>query len=376
LHYGESVLKSLYFLFKNLTPTDECPVECINGIDVEVTLTVGQETYPYRTQISLGVDHPNIELTNRRLIATDENPPGGIQVPLTSGLIQSADDNIRGSLFVHIEWEGQVLQHHTYSVNIAPVNEWRLGAKDSLLQPMFVQPRDNAVKEIIKKAEKYLQCIEGDTDASFCGYQAENVEPQINAIWSALVLDFEISYVSPPPSFNVGTQRLRTPSQILNEGRGTCVDLALMVASCLEWIELFPVVINTQKHSFVGCWKYDSENHTHEEYGWEIQCYQMFLEQHKKGMHKLESNRGYPWVFTADHYSIFYDLIYKESIIPMEAVSITEGKLYSAAKAYAVSYFEEDNIYGNEEFDPGKFESVTDVLRSRHFLQPLPLAKN
>lgn len=386
LHYGESVLASLYFLFKNLTPK-KGTAHSIKGIDVEVTFNIGQESYPYRTLVSLGVDHPNLELTNRNLVATADNPPGGIKVPLTSGLIQSAEDNVRGSIYVNIEWEGQILHRHTYSVNIAAVNEWRLGAKDSLLQPMFVQPRDCAVKEIVASAQSYLRCLEGSAGASFNGYQSSNIESQINAIWSTLVLDYKLGYISPPPSYNLGSQRLRTPSQVLKEGRGTCVDLALMLASCLEWIELYPVVFNMAQHAFVGCWAHASSNSSYievDENGEEkeviVQCYDEFAKQYKAGaFQEVESIvDSYPWVFPADAYRTVYHLISTGAIIPLETVCITEPAMYESAKEFAIGYFGETAANGpsTELLTIGAFESVTDVRLSRQHLQPLPLPKN
>ena len=103
-----------------------------------------------------------------------------------------------------------------------------------------------------------------DYSAGFSGYQAyddsldnpwRGVDLQVQAIWTAISLDYGLSYINPPPSYSENAQRLRTPSRILDERRGTCVDLALLMAACLEWVEIYPVIFNLNDHAFPGYWR-------------------------------------------------------------------------------------------------------------------------
>jgi hypothetical protein len=55
-------------------------------------------------------------------------------------------------------------------------------------------------------------------------------------------------------------QRLRTPSDVILGKRGTCVDLALLFAPCLEYIEIFPSLIMLNDHAFPAYWR-DEEEH-------------------------------------------------------------------------------------------------------------------
>ncbi|MEM9412891.1 MAG: hypothetical protein AAGA30_17400, partial [Planctomycetota bacterium] len=217
----------------------------------------------------------------------------------------------------------------------------------------------------------------------------------LEAIWTALLYDFKLDYVSPPPAYNVGTQRLRTPSQVLSERRGTCVDLALLAASCFEWIELYPVIFNTSKHAFVGCWRYDEpkaepiRNAETEEL---ILSHSEFFEKFKAGHFTKEQSvvSEYPWVLGEDDFGTLCDLVYNGAIIPLETVCLTEYRLYSVAREYAIGYFIDDRGENLDrakemqsskldEFYPGPFESLTDVISSRQCLpkslQPLPLSQ-
>ena len=51
------------------------------------------------------------------------------------------------------------------------------------------------------------------------------------------------------------SQRIRTPSEIVAGGFGTCIDLALLFASCLEAVEIYPVVFLLNDHAFPGYWR-------------------------------------------------------------------------------------------------------------------------
>jgi hypothetical protein len=44
------------------------------------------------------------------------------------------------------------------------------------------------------------------------------------------------------PEADISDQRLRTPSMIVRDHSGTCVDLALFFAACLELVDIYPVI--------------------------------------------------------------------------------------------------------------------------------------
>src|SRR5262249_51738656 len=95
----------------------------------------------------------------------------------------------------------------------------------------------------------------------FDGYQsvdgrdATPVDEQVKAIWAALVNEYRLQYISPPPAYSTRTQRLRTPSDIVDSNSGTCIDLALLLASCLEYIDINPVLVLQEGHAFAGYWR-------------------------------------------------------------------------------------------------------------------------
>ena len=144
------------------------------------------------------------------------------------------------------------------------MDEWLDDTNENPWLPSFVLPRDPAVTRIINVARQHLVTLLDDPTAGFDGYQSvqaktirrfENVDVQVRAIWAALVNEFKLLYINPPPAYSKQSQRLRTPSEILASGSGTCIDLALLLAACLEYIDVYPVVVLLSGHAFVGYWR-------------------------------------------------------------------------------------------------------------------------
>ena len=79
------------------------------------------------------------------------------------------------------------------------------------------------------------------------------------AIWAALAEPAPIAYVLPPASFEQSGQRVRSPSDILQRRVGTCLDLTLLYAACLEQAGLNPLIVLVDGHAFAGVWLKDED---------------------------------------------------------------------------------------------------------------------
>ena len=101
-------------------------------------------------------------------------------------------------------------------MTLIPVDEWLDDTENNPWLPSFVLPRDPAILKIINSSRRYLIGIMDDPAAGFDGYQEEaaGVDKQVQAIWTALVNEYRIQYINPPPAYSRQTQRLRTPSDI------------------------------------------------------------------------------------------------------------------------------------------------------------------
>lgn len=223
----------------------------LDEISVTVDLNVGDGSLPFR-------------YTERLLESSQRDVSSLVRVPLTAPILRSLRERVQTTLYAKVSWDGRVAHESTESVTLLPVDEWLDDTTENPWLPSFVLPRDPAIVKIISAARQYLVTLLDDTTASFDGYQSvtdvanpplENVDMQVRAIWAAIVNEFKLLYVNPPPAYSKQSQRLRTPSEILDSGSGTCIDLALLLAACLEYIEVYPVLVLLSGHCFVGYWR-------------------------------------------------------------------------------------------------------------------------
>jgi hypothetical protein len=228
----------------------------LEDITVTVELNLGAENYPFRCTL--------LELTEPQLAMATL-----VQIPLTASLPRSLRERVHSTVYIKVACGGRTAKESTKRVTLIPVDEWVDDTDNNPWLPSFVLPRDPAVLKIITSSRRYLVGIRDDPAAGFDGYQSvdpeaedpsEGVDAQVRAIWTALVNEYRIQYINPPPSYSDQSQRLRTPSDILSSGTGTCIDLTLLLASCLEYIDIYPVLVLLTGHAFVGYWRSEEEH--------------------------------------------------------------------------------------------------------------------
>ena len=227
----------------------------LDDVRIEVELEAGGIVQQFRRTISLR--EPHVALADT------------ITLPLTAPLLRSLQERTHTTVYTRVTWEGRVAHEETHRVALLPVDEWYDDTKNNPWLPSFVLPRDPAVARIIGDARKYLIALTDDPNAGFDGYQqvddpesgkhaTDRTDLQVQAIWTALVNERKLLYINPPPAYSRGGQRLRTPSEMLHTSSGTCIDLSLLLAACLEYVEIHACLVLLTGHCFVGYWRADA----------------------------------------------------------------------------------------------------------------------
>lgn len=192
-----------------------------------------------------------------------ELPAGGtfrfddIELALDRDRLINTTERERAELVVEARANGTVHGRHTNDVDLLSYNEWSAASVPQLLAA-FVMPNHPVVGETLKLARTILQDRTGDP--SLNGYQsgsAQRVLAQTAAVYAALQR-LDITYANPPASFETRGQKVRTPEQVLGQRMGTCLDLTLFVAACLEQIGLRPLLFVVDGHAFPGVWLVES----------------------------------------------------------------------------------------------------------------------
>ncbi len=171
-------------------------------------------------------------------------------VPETSYL-SALDESHPATISIEVArmWAPNI--HFTVPIKVLAHNEWFNAPifYDSLAS--FVQPNTRAVQSVLDGAAELLRTQTGD--ASLSGYQGgrERAAMIAAAIYASLRAR-QIRYITPPASFENTGQKIRTTAQVLEQRFGTCIDLSVTYAACLEAAGLRPLVWLLDDHAFAG----------------------------------------------------------------------------------------------------------------------------
>ena len=186
---------------------------------------------------SVAISRPKLLLNGEYLAGMTEKVTGVLHIELKNEEKTLVSDDAQTTVLAFDEWHG---------INLYPE-----------LLASFVTPNHPELARIIARATEFLGQWTGDT--SLDGYLSQDPNRVLNqaAAVFAAIKEQAIAYVVPPASFERVGQRVRLCDMVLQQKLGTCLDLTLLYASCLEAIGLHPLLITTVGHIFTGVWLED-----------------------------------------------------------------------------------------------------------------------
>ncbi len=183
------------------------------------------------------ISRPELKINGEYLAGLTEKVTGTLHVQLDSGEQTLCACDVETTVLAYDQWHG-------------------IGLYPELLTA-FVTPNHPEIAKIIARATEYLGKWTGDT--SMDAYQSQDpnrVLSQAAAIFTA-IKEQAIAYAVPPASFEETGQRVRLCDAVLQQKLGTCLDLTLLYAACLEAVGLHPLLITMVGHIFTGVWLED-----------------------------------------------------------------------------------------------------------------------
>lgn len=182
----------------------------------------------------------------------------GFRPRINASFLAGLTERMVGQLYVTLESaQGEVLAEQDCEMTALAFDEWHGTAFYPELLSAFVTPNHPEVTKITVRAAQLLSGWSGDP--SLNAYQTQNpnrVLMQAAAIYGALQ-ELNIVYSVPPASFERIGQRIRLCDAVIQQKLGTCLDLTLFYAACLEAIGLHPILLLQQGHIFAGIWLED-----------------------------------------------------------------------------------------------------------------------
>lgn len=177
-----------------------------------------------------------------------------VQIILSTEYLFSLTERVVGIMEITVVSEEMVLGSYQQQIDVLAYDQWSGLFTMPEMIAAFVTPNHPSIAQILTKASEILG--QWNATPSFTGYQTQNpnqVKLQMAAIYASMHGE-HIIYNNPPASFEETGQRIRMPHVLLEQRQGTCLDLSILYASCLEAAGLHPLLVFTKGHAFAGAW--------------------------------------------------------------------------------------------------------------------------
>ena len=177
-----------------------------------------------------------------------------VDISLSSSFLAELRERTAGHIKIDVSSGASSLSSVEHPIELLAYDEWPGARSIPEMLAAFVMPNHPAVEPILKEAASVLKTW--TEDSSLSGYQTGNpkrVWQTVAALYAAL-RKLGISYINPPASFEAMGQKVRTPDRIVETRLGTCLDLSLLCASCIEAAGLNPIIAIQNGHAYPGAW--------------------------------------------------------------------------------------------------------------------------
>ena len=148
--------------------------------------------------------------------------------------------------------EDNVVWEKSFSVNVMAFDQWTGMQVHPGMISAFVTPNASFIPRVVTTASEILKKITGCSQMD--EYQTQNpnrARAIVASIYEALRAE-GITYCTVPASFGESGQRVRLADKVLLEKLGTCLDTTVLMASCLEAVGIFPLIVFFRGHAYVG----------------------------------------------------------------------------------------------------------------------------
>src|SRR5690606_20274933 len=195
-----------------------------------------------------------LELHLQSLEADQEFRAAPLELKLSPNFLGCLNEKVSGWLRAEVIEGDTVLCSITEPISLLARNEWCGLVSLPEILAAFILPNDVGVMTILDRASELLR--EHTGRGAFNAYQDKSRKrawEQVAAIYKAIG-ELALRYMVAPASFETTGQKVRSPSDILAQRFGNCLDLSLLFAACCEQIGLHPLVLIHDGHAYAGCW--------------------------------------------------------------------------------------------------------------------------
>ena len=169
-------------------------------------------------------------------------------------MLSETTESVETDFTLSVSVGGESILSASFPIRLLAYDEWAGSSVMPEHLAAFVVPNSPMLSSVKAVAARYLEKWTGSSALDEYQTQDRNrVRSQVAALYEALRQE-GIVYSAPPASFEETGQRIRMADKVLTEKTATCLDTVLLMASCLESIGIYPVVIILHGHALVGAW--------------------------------------------------------------------------------------------------------------------------
>ena len=181
-----------------------------------------------------------------------------IQPSINTSYLCNLTEKIKATTTVQVlSKDGEVLAEAKNDLEVLDYCQYWGNTFMSQYLAAFVTPRHIALDPIIKRASELLANWTGSSSLSAYTHDVPNRPKMIIGALYEAISEQNITYCYPTATLAKHGQKIRTCEELLSEDRGKrgcCLDMALLMCSCLEAVGMHPLLILQDDHAFPGCW--------------------------------------------------------------------------------------------------------------------------
>ncbi len=176
------------------------------------------------------------------------------RLSINGRILAELTESVSTSVTIELRQHGKTVCTCHDQMQVLAYDQWQGGATYQDLLPAFVLPNHPVIPALLHDAANRLG--KWGKSPSLEGYQKKdpNRVRDLAAAAYAAIQKKNIVYAEPPASFTIPGQRIRTPETVLEQHLGTCMDMTLLYAGCLEAMGLHPLLVMMKGHIFAGVW--------------------------------------------------------------------------------------------------------------------------
>lgn len=255
-YYSDYIISAYFNLFDELYKEQYSP---INIVVANTTNDIKKIKIEYEIK----------GLTDKHIINKHIEPQRTTSIPLfpkiDEKILYTITEHTNVTFDVKVYQSGLCLFEETKTMNLLPKETFIYDTEDEgkatkiyfyPLLARWVTPNADAIEQVINKSLQKVESISGDSSNDI-----KQVKKEISAIYDTLAEN--IKYVSRTFSLYKDSttlhQKIYLPENTYKNASGNCIDLTVLLASCLEKINYNPLLIIVPGHAFLGV-KLDKES--------------------------------------------------------------------------------------------------------------------